>query len=86
MEEKTKLIIKQCNSFEEFCELIEDVKQLHMKIFYNGLIQDKRQELTTDFDDIFDNNVLVRYTLTKDELNVWIGDGKFDVWEDEYYK
>jgi len=60
--------IKVCNNLEDFENLIEEAA--HIDIFYNG----RKLKMTEDFDDIFDNKILVRYFFTKGRLDLWIGD------------
>ena len=67
-------IVKKCYSLDSFIELIDEIKCSKKAIFYNGKKQDKRKNLTADFDDIFDNNIPVRYFCNKTGFYVLIGD------------
>lgn len=68
--------VKQCKSFDDFIDLMDDAKCCVNDIFINGKKQSKRKSNFDDIEDIFDSNVPVTYTYGNDTLNVFIGDYK----------
>jgi CRISPR/Cas system CSM-associated protein Csm2 small subunit len=67
-------IVRQCNDFEKFTELMDQSKYSVKEIFFNGKKHDKRKTNFEDFEDIFDNDVSVKYFYSKNRLDVWVGD------------
>jgi len=61
--------IKKCNNFEEFEELISESKNSCKNIFFNKNRYDKRKSIS-DFDDVFDNNILVNYYYDSNNLYI----------------
>lgn len=54
--------------------VLEEAKYSVKEIFITGKKHDKRKTNFEDFDDVFDNNVSVKYFFSKNRLEVWIGD------------
>jgi hypothetical protein len=66
-------VVRPCNGFEEFTDLMDEAKYSVKEIFLNGKKHDKRKSNFEDFEDIFDNNIPVKYFFSKNRLDVWIG-------------
>ena len=73
-ETKTVENLKISNSFEDFMSLIDEAKLSCKEIHFNGKKMDKRRSLIGDFEDIFDNNVKVKYLFHNRILFVGVGD------------
>lgn len=66
-------VVRHCNNFDDFIDLMNESKYAVKEIFFNGRKQDKRKTNFDDVVDIFDNKVPVKYFFNKNRLNVWIG-------------
>lgn len=65
--------MKEIKTIEQYDELIEEAKQAGVDIIVNGKKMDKRKNLVENMDDVFDNNVAVRFCFFKNRLNISIG-------------
>lgn len=73
METKTIDKIRECKSYEDFVDLFDEAKQGCKAIFFNGKKFDKRKGLPDTIEDVFDNNVSVKYLFHNKSLFVGIG-------------
>lgn len=73
MTTKTFNNVKEYNSIEDFATLIDKAKMGCVAIYYNGKKMDKRMNIVVDLEDVFDNNVPVKYLFYSRLLFVGFG-------------
>lgn len=66
-------VVRYCNDFDNFIDLMGEAKYAVKEIFFNGKKHDKRKTNFEEFEDIFDNNIPIKYIFNKKRLDVWIG-------------
>lgn len=66
-------VVRHCNNFDDFIDLMDEAKYSVKEIFFNGKKHDKRKTDFEDFEDVFDNGVPVKYFFNKNRLDIWIG-------------
>jgi len=65
-------VVRQCNDFDDFTDLMDEAKYSVKEIFFNGKKHNKRKTNFEDFKDVFDNKVPVKYFFNKNRLYIWI--------------
>jgi hypothetical protein len=66
-------VLRVCDNFDDFTDLMDEAKYSVNEIFFNGRKHDKRKTNFEDFEDIFDNNIPVKYFFSRNRLDVWVG-------------
>lgn len=64
--------IKECENLDHFVDIIYEAKQSHCNIYINGKKQDKRKSLIEDIDDVFENNIPIKFQFIDNELKIFI--------------
>ena len=66
-------VVRHCNDFDDFTDLMDEAKNSVKEIFFNGKKHDKRKTNFDDIEDVFDNKIPVKYFFDKRRLDIWIG-------------